>query len=131
MKKRCASSTPIEAGCLRGRRLEFTAYSSHWRGGVADVVPEQAAEVWGVVYEISNEDLKRLDEYEGEGSCYKRFQTTIEASSGIVADVWVYEVIDRGGPFRPSREYLRIMKEAAEWFKFPKSYITALDANRK
>jgi gamma-glutamylcyclotransferase (GGCT)/AIG2-like uncharacterized protein YtfP len=129
MKKRCPDSAFIEVGRLRGRSLAFTIRSSHWDGGVADIVPDPAGEVWGVLYEISNDDLGLLDQYEGEGSSYGRFQTTIETSIGSVGGVWVYEVLNRGGPFHPSREYMQIMRKAASEFGFPEEYLVSIDVS--
>ena len=138
MKRRCPSSKLISKGSLSGYRLTFNRFSSGWGGGVADVIQEQGSEVWGLVFEISDTDLERLDRYEGynkernEGrkelnsrymtDLYERWKTVIDTSNGQVCDVWVYTVVEKQKFVPPTSEYLQIIKDAAVKWNFPKSY---------
>ena len=59
---------PIGKVCLPGKlpshRLAFTL-SSVCRGcGVADILPDESKDVWGVVYELPKIELKNLDKDE-------------------------------------------------------------------
>ena len=112
MKRRCPSSKLISKGSLSGYRLTFNRFSSGWGGGVADVIQAQDSKVWGLVFEISDTDLERLDRYEG----YHKDETSL-------SDVWVYTVVEKQKFVKPTLEYLQIIKKAAKKWNFPKTYL--------
>ena len=124
MKIRCPSSELISKGSLSGYRLTFNRYSSGWGGGVADVIQDQDSKVWGLVFKLSNSDLKRLDSYEGcyndQTSLYERWKTVINTPKGQISDVWVYTVVEKQKFVQPTLEYLQIIKDAAVKWNFPK-----------
>ena len=126
MKRRCPLSKLISKGSLSSHRLTFNKYSSGWGGGVADVIQEQGSEVWGLIFEISDSDLERLDRYEGcykdKTSLYERWKAVIDTPDGQVCDVWVYTVVEKQKFVPPTSEYLQIIKDAAVKWNFPKSY---------
>jgi len=130
MKIRCPSSELISKGSLSDYRLTFNRYSSGWGGGVADVIQGKGSEVWGLVFELSNSDLKRLDSYEGcyndQTSLYERWKAVIDTTDGQVHDVWVYTVVEKQKFVQPTLEYLQIIKDAAVRWNFPK--ITEVEA---
>ena len=126
MKRRCPSSKLISKGSLSGYRLTFNRFSSGWGGGVADVIQKQGSKVWGLVFEISDSDLERLDRYEGyykdQNSLYERWKAVINTPNGQISDVWVYTVVEKQKFVPPTSEYLQIIKDAAVKWNFPKSY---------
>ena len=128
MKRRCPSSKLISKGSLSGYRLTFNRFSSGWGGGVADVIQDQGSKVWGLVFELSDTDLERLDRYEGYHkdwtSLYERWKTVIDTPNGQVSDVWVYTVVEKQKFVKPTPEYLQIIKDAAVKWNFPKAYLT-------
>ena len=130
MKIRCPSSELISKGSLSGYRLTFNRYSSGWGGGVADVIQDQDSKVWGLVFKLSNSDLKRLDSYEGcyndQTSLYERWKAIINTPKGQISDVWVYTVVEKQKFVQPTLEYLQIIKDAAVRWNFPK--ITEVEA---
>ena len=130
MKIRCPSSELISKGSLPDYRLTFNRYSSGWGGGVADVIQGKGSEVWGLVFELSNSDLKRLDSYEGcyndQTSLYERWKAVINTPKGQISDVWVYTVVEKQKFVQPTLEYLQIIKDAAVRWNFPK--ITEVEA---
>ncbi|HEX9757348.1 MAG TPA: gamma-glutamylcyclotransferase family protein [Nitrospiria bacterium] len=127
MKKRCPDSTPLQPGVLKGYSLGFTYDSAGWVGGVADIMENPHEEVWGLLYEISERNLEKLDEYEGYPMAYTRFTTSIQTSSGMIENVWVYEVVQKRGFVAPTKEYLDIIKKAGKEFNFPEHYRKKLD----
>ena len=128
MKRRCPSSKLISKGSLSGYRLTFNRFSSGWGGGVADVIQDQGSKVWGLVFELFDTDLERLDRYEGYHkdwtSLYERWKTVIDTPNGQVSDVWVYTVVEKQKFVKPTPEYLQIIKDAAVKWNFPKAYLT-------
>ena len=127
MRERCPDSKPLEIGCLEGYRLDFTRYSSGWSGGVADIVVDPDNEVWGLIYELSTEDLPYLDDYEGYPDVYTRFQTSIKTLTGSISDVWVYTVVHKNDFTPPTKAYMEIIKNAALEHQFPETYRSYLD----
>ena len=128
MSERCPSATIAGVGRLPGHRLTFNRYSDGWKGGVADVVPDPASEVWGVVWDLSPSDMSALDDYEGYPAAYTRIETTIELRSGQRVDAWVYTVVEKSSFVAPRPEYLKIILDSAEAFAFPEEYRSHLAA---
>ena len=124
MKRRCPSSKLISKGSLSDHRLTFNRYSSGWGGGVADVIQAKDSKVWGLIFEISDADLERLDRYEGcykdQKSLYERWKAVIDTPNGQVCDVWIYTVIEKQRFVQPTLEYLQIIKDAAVKWNFPR-----------
>ena len=65
MRERCPSSRFVGIAVLRDHKLAFTRESVNRGCGVADVVAEDGAQVWGVAYEIADLDVGKLDASEG------------------------------------------------------------------
>ena len=126
MKIRCPSSKLISKGSLSDYRLDFNRYSSGWGGGVADVIPIKGSQVWGLVFELSDNDMDRLDFYEGcyknRTSLYERSKVVINTPKGPIPDVWVYTVVEKQKFEAPTAKYLGIIKKAAIRWNFPNVY---------
>ena len=131
MKRRCSESRLISKGSLSGHSLTFNRFSNGWGGGVADVIQDQDSKVWGLVFEISDSDLERLDRYEGyhkdQTSMYERWKAVIDTPNGQISDVWVYTVVEKQNFVQPTLEYLQIIKDAAVRWNFPKDYQQTLE----
>ena len=65
LKARCPSATFRHKAKLAAHRLAFTRCSSDNNCGAADVVKAARRVVWGVVFEINDEEQQKLDEAEG------------------------------------------------------------------
>ena len=131
MKRRCPECRLISKGSLSGHSLTFNRFSNGWGGGVADVIQDQDSKVWGLVFEISDSDLERLDRYEGyhkdQTSMYERWKAVIDTPNGQISDVWVYTVVEKQKYVQPTLEYLQIIKDAAVRWNFPKDYQQTLE----
>ena len=64
MRERCPSTRFVCVAKLPNHRLAFTRKSTRRNCGVADAVKAEGNEVWGVVYEIDDIDLPKLDSLE-------------------------------------------------------------------
>src|SRR5690606_41296881 len=71
---------------VRGFRLGFTRYSRARRGGVADLVPDMAGVVEGVLYRVPVEQLAALDEREGAPDNYRRDFIAVRTPDGRIYD---------------------------------------------
>ena len=130
MDHRCRSRETISRAALQGYRLDFPRRSYRPRGrGVAGVVPDAGGSDRGVVYDISDDDLARLDRAEGVPKSYVRRRVTVEPRGGGTLEVWTYFANpEPGAPFRPSREYLDVILEGAREHGLDADYIAALEA---
>jgi gamma-glutamylcyclotransferase (GGCT)/AIG2-like uncharacterized protein YtfP len=125
MKKRCPDAKFVGCARLQGYRLAFSLESEFWiwKGGVGDIAKDTESEVWGLVYDLSESDLKLLDRYEEAPKIYRRISVRIETPEGkILPDAWAYEVINKKEFVAPSSAYLDIIKKAAEKHGFPAPY---------
>jgi gamma-glutamylcyclotransferase (GGCT)/AIG2-like uncharacterized protein YtfP len=130
MKGRCPSAQSVGVAKLPGRRLAFTRWSEGRKGAVADAVADPAGEVWGVVYEITAEDLEVLDRCEGftpggSSNAYLRQQCTVwlngDPQRAVAAEV--YFAVPQENPGLPSQDYRdQILRGAREW-GLPQDYI--------
>lgn len=81
---------------VRGFRLGFTRYSRARRGGVADLVPDMAGIVEGVLYRLPVQQLAALDEREGAPDNYRRDFIAVRTPDGRIYDgVLTYVVADK------------------------------------
>ncbi len=126
MRERCPESTLLGTATLHAHRLVFTIPSRKWGGGCADIVPDQNAEIYGVLYELSDADFAALDKKEGVFTkSYRRVSVMVERESEMVrADT--YEVVSKTEGLAPSMPYISQIVRAAERFSFPDSYLVYL-----
>lgn len=131
MQGRCPSAKFLAVAKLPGHRLAFSRKSGKWNGAVADAVPDPAGEVWGVVYEVTPEDLAALDGCEGyvpgrKGNAYERRQCEVwlEGDPGNPRSVEVYFAVPQENPGLPSREYVDRIVKGARFWKLPQEYIS-------
>ncbi len=122
LAERCPSSRGLFRARLRHHRLDFTHFSSKWVGGAADVLPHSGADVWGVVYQLDDSELERLDRHEGG---YDRVLLEVESEDGRRHPVVSYTVRDKHS-FRPTDIYLDKMLRWAEHWNLPRPYCELL-----
>ncbi len=122
MQRRCPNHKFVSVARLDHYTLAFTRYSDRWDGGVADLLPERGKVVHGVLYEITLEDLKLLDQYTGYPHCYLRGDVILETTSKEKLPAMTYFAV-RQGVLKPSRRYLEQILKGARSYHLPKDYI--------
>ena len=128
MRGICPSAKVVGVARLPGYRLTFPRQSDRWRGGVAGLEKAPDEEVWGVLYEIDEADVHKLDRWEGVPKRYKRRTVKVKLREGN-AEVEAFTYFAKpepGGPFRPTREYLDHIVRGAEQHGLPAEYIEKL-----
>jgi gamma-glutamylcyclotransferase (GGCT)/AIG2-like uncharacterized protein YtfP len=128
-KRRCPSAVALGRARLPDYRLAFTRYSRAERGGVADIVAEPDAEVWGALYDIDERCFDTLDEYEGAPRAYRRESVRVIDDAGDAHDAVVY-VANKTGDFAPSRQYLAVIAEGARAHGLPEEYVAGIEGVR-
>lgn len=128
MKERCPSSKPMATGRVTGHRLAFSRFSRTRGCGVADIVEDEGYEVWGLVYDLSEDDLTgSLDSYEGYPHHYTRLPLQVELDGGGRVEAWVYTVVEKDEHVEPDDYYLGIIRSAAASLGFPADYREMLE----
>jgi gamma-glutamylcyclotransferase (GGCT)/AIG2-like uncharacterized protein YtfP len=128
MKSRCPEVNKIGNGRLNGYQICFPRRSSSWQGkGVAGVCEKAGSRVEGVVFELTNLDLTRLDGYEGVPESYLRKSVPILMNDGreIIAETYVANPME-GAPFKPSKVYMGAVIEGAIENDLSRDYIEKL-----
>jgi len=133
MKERCKDSKFVCRARLSDFRLAFTRYSSTRRSGVADIRRDPGEHVWGVIYEVSEEDLdalNRFEGYRGPGKDNAYGQLRVRVAKEGVGEEWVltYQVAKPAKDhIQPSRYYLQLIIEGAKRWHLPLEYRQRLE----
>ncbi len=139
MRERCPAHRVVGMAALHDHRLVFPRFSERWGGGAASVQPAHGRTVWGVVYDLNDEDLARLDGFEhffganDPGSAYDRRAEWVEllrADDGSIprrlrAEIYVARPIR---PSPPSGRYRDAILRGARHHRLPDEAIAGLEA---
>ena len=126
MQRRCPSARFVCVGRLLGHDFGITRHSRLRNCGTANVYPAPDKEVCGIVYDITDEDLRILDGFE-DG--YRREILPVhplEESKALNALVYV-AAVEANVP-RPNAEYRRLIVEGARHWQLPAMYLALLEA---
>jgi len=139
MRQRCPGHHVVGLAELRDHRLSFPLTSHDWGGGVASVSVAHGESVWGAVHELSDEDLRTLDGYEGyrgpgdQHNLYDRETLPVHlvrADDGSFPrrlHAWIY-VARPANPAPPSSRYLDALLRGARHHRLPDEYVAKLAA---
>jgi gamma-glutamylcyclotransferase (GGCT)/AIG2-like uncharacterized protein YtfP len=132
MAELCPGHRLLGIAELPAHRLAFTRRSIRTGTGVADVVPDAGASVWGVLYELDDAGLEALDRKEGNGWAYERVPVLVRLTGeGADLAAVTYRVCEpEAAEVTPSREYLDGLIAAAHGRGLPSSYTAELEARR-
>jgi gamma-glutamylcyclotransferase len=134
MQDRCSSARFLGVALLPDHKLAFTRKSISRGCGVADAVPMQGQKVWGVVYEIADRDIKKLDKSEGympgrEKNSYFRRECLVlligDARQPLSA--FIYFGDPTPNPPLPNIDYKNLILSGAQYWKLPEAYVRELE----
>jgi AIG2-like family len=106
--------------------LVFNVYSAEWEGGAANLDLDESEHVWGVLWDIPDEEESRLDAYQGHPTFFRREDVTVLGPSGQ-AIAWTYRVAHQEGYVRPTDEYLHALRSAIRIHGLPPEALDILD----
>jgi len=125
MRERAPGARALGAARLGGWRLTFTRDSPAWGGGVGHIEPATGDEVWGVLWEVTDQHLRALDDYEGvAGGAYVRDGVTVSYDDRDVESI-VYIAVPRGFK-QPSKRYVDALVRGAIAHGLPAPYVERL-----
>lgn len=100
MKKRCADSIPVARVSLKDYKLVFNHF--------ADIIESKGDIVQGAIYEVSENDIKNLDEYEEYPDLYTKINVTVEDYLGKRYEAFVYVMVKKDIN-KPEQPYYQII----------------------
>lgn len=134
VRERCPSSRFVGIAVLRDHKLAFTRESVNRGCGVADVVAEDGAQVWGVVYEIADLDVGKLDASEGfrpgrDKNSYDRRECLVflDGENQRPLTVSAYFGDPQLSPPLPNATYKDLILAGARYWHLPEEYIRELE----
>lgn len=121
MERRCPGASLLGVVELPDFRFQIM------RRGVATIVPEKGAKVYGALWRLTDRHLASLDLYEGVDLDFYRRARTEALWDGQRLRPWVYLATDER-PGRPRKGYLEVILAAALDLRFPDDYRAELAA---
>ena len=123
-RKQMAERTPAAkarfSATLPNYKLIFSGWSRTWRGAVASVQQSRGDKVMGGIYDISEQDLARLSQYEGPD--YTTVKVVVFRDTGEAVEAVTFARKRQGDEGKPSPEYLAVIKQGyIDWDLTPDS----------
>jgi cation transport regulator ChaC len=117
-------------GRLEGYRLRFNLDGRpKGKAAPANICPDAAAEVWGVLYQITGRDMLRLNATEGvPGGRYRPIWLKVENADGELVKAMTYIAQGNADDGRPSSRYLSLLRDGARAHGLPEAWVRFLDS---
>ena len=136
MKDRCPSAKFVCVAKLKNYKLAFTRECKKGYG-VSDIIRANRSHVWGVVYQIGEDDLGCLAHLEGYQpqrleNAYQRMEIMVffkEGDTEKPLTVSAYEVVNdnkTGKNLKTSKDYKNKIIRGARFWKLPPNYMKKL-----
>jgi gamma-glutamylcyclotransferase len=114
MLERAPSAKPRFSATLPNHKLIFPGWSRAWRGAVASIQPSHGDRVMGGIYEINEQDIARLSQY--EGTDYTTASVIVFRDTGEAVEAITFAQKRQQDEGKPSAEYLAVIKQGyADW----------------
>jgi len=127
MIRRCPHSPEAGTGWIRGWRLTFGGEELGWEGALPTIVPVDDEVVFVALYDVSAEDQRLLDAWEGaDNDLYMTMRVRVHTLTGDVL-AWTY-VLDAFEGGLPSARTIGLIADAAQAAAAPDDYVAALRA---
>lgn len=131
LRERVPSCETVLAARLSKHALRFHKESVDGSGKAnAYYTGNPADEVWGVIFEIPDNEKSRLDEAEGLNQGYYKGEAEVVDEEGIQRSVWLYyaEEGQINEALKPYSWYKRFVVSGARQHRLPEKYVNALES---
>lgn len=126
MKQRCASARFVCVARLSGYQFAIARHSQLRKCGTANIFPDAGSEVWGIVYDLDDDDLNRLDSFE-DGYRREKIFVVARGDGQHPLEALVYIAKKEDDAPLPNREYKRLLVEGARHWQLPPEYSAMLE----
>ncbi len=108
--------------------VRFPFWSPEKQAGYSGIMEAPGELVHGVLFEVTEQELIRLDNMEAVyKDRYKRMTYMVLGEDGEFYPADLYRVIDPQGPFPPARDYVDIMLKGARELEMDPDYISKIE----
>jgi gamma-glutamylcyclotransferase len=111
MNERVPGNKPKFTAVLPNHKLLFAGYSRQWKGGTASVKPFRGQRVEGAVYDITEDQFKKLDRFEDYPMTYDHLKVTVWTDSDQQIEAVTYIKKEQSPETKPSAEYLAAIRQ--------------------
>jgi len=118
--------SPVKATLL-DHKLCFTHYSPKRKGGVADIIPCENEKVEGILCQVTQDDLDKIEEKEGVPNVYRRKIVNVVLGKRTTQCAITYEVRKKEGAFLPSWQYMNTIIKGANAHHLSRNYVSKLE----
>lgn len=120
LKRRAPEHKCLFKAYLPDHTIHFCRFSSQWRCGLASITPSQGERVWGVVFDLTDEDLKILDAFEGEvpEGAFRHLEATVVTEDDHKELVTTHAATPIG-KFRVKDHYLDFVIKGVKYWELP------------
>jgi Gamma-glutamyl cyclotransferase, AIG2-like len=112
---------------VEGYRLEFNVQSRTWGGGAANAVPDRGGMLWGMLWEVSDEDLARFDSFRGEDVGQHRVLDVEADGPNGPATARTFLVDSHAGYIRPTERYAQMLRAVVQAEGLPPEALAEID----
>lgn len=136
MFERCPLHRTIGIARLPGHTLVFPRFSPVRRCATAGIAVHQQSTVWGVLYQLAEEDVPILHFHEGydpygpaENNRHDlREIEVVRTGASAPQTALTYVAIPDGTTERPSRAYVDLILDGARYHNLPRAWLSFLES---
>ena len=121
----------LHLATLADHTVKFCRWSSQWRCGLASVVHSVGEKTWGGVFELTDEDIQVMDQFEQDvpQGAYRHLQVTVTSEAGEKELVTTYAA-NPIGKFKPKDHYVDWVLKGLKQWKLPEDVIQEWESYR-
>jgi gamma-glutamylcyclotransferase len=112
---------------LPEHKLVFPLTSPDWGGGVASVEPTQGETVWGVIYELSDAQMKALASVHATEGRDTRSKIEVMDREGKRHQAVTYRAKNNSVRHRPSRKFIDTVVAGSRKWELPAGWIAGVE----
>lgn len=121
------SAKAVTTACLKDYEFAFGVTTDGAHSG-ARLIPSKGAEIWGVQYELSDEDMAALDDSAGVAvGHWAHKPIELHTADGRTIRSMTYDMPAPSGPAGPPAHYIEPALRGARANKLPADYIAKLE----
>jgi len=128
VERRGLQPLEIRRARLDGHRLTFDLPVGPGERGVANLVADPAAAIWGVCYLLDAAACDHLDHTEGvHRGYYRRLEVSVVTDDGASLRAFAYQGTTSVAGRKPSQRYLGLLLDGAREHGLPEEWIRYLE----